>query len=142
MLYQFYNSDMFARPDIDEVFVFGSNSLGIHGAGAALAARRYYGAKQGQPSGLQGRSYGIVTRRVLPFKPGQQKTELESFSLDQIAKEIDTFINFTMERSDLRFLVTPVGTGRAGYENKQIAPLFRHAKNCRFPDTWITFLTK
>jgi hypothetical protein len=142
MLLSFYNADMFARPDMDEVFVFGSNDLGVHGAGAALAARRYYGARQGQPSGLQGRSYGIVTRHVLPFKPGQVKTELKSLTLEQIEKEINIFINFTMERSDLRFLVTPVGTGRAGYENKQIAPMFRGAKNCRFPDTWITFMTK
>ena len=142
MLLQFYNADHFARPDIDEVFVFGSNDLGVHGDGAALAARRYYGAKLGQGSGIQGRSYGIVTRRVIPFQPGQKKTELETLTLDQIAEEVEKFINFTIERTDLRFLVTPIGTGKAGYENKDIAPMFRGAKNCRFPDTWITFLTR
>lgn len=38
----------------DLVFVYGSNELGIHGAGAVLDARLYWGARQGQGAGISG----------------------------------------------------------------------------------------
>jgi hypothetical protein len=44
------------------IFVFGSNTQGRHGAGAALVAREKFGAIYGQSTGLQGKSYGIVTK--------------------------------------------------------------------------------
>ena len=44
-----------------EVFVFGSNASGAHGAGAALLAHHRFGAVWGQSEGLQGQSYGIDT---------------------------------------------------------------------------------
>ena len=45
----------------DEIFVFGSNLKGIHGAGAALFARTHCGAVLGQGEGLQGQSYALPT---------------------------------------------------------------------------------
>ena len=44
------------------IFVFGSNTEGRHGAGAALYARQHHGAIYGQARGLQGNSYAIVTK--------------------------------------------------------------------------------
>ena len=38
----------------NEVFVFGSNLAGIHGAGAAKLAYEKFGANRGQGFGLQG----------------------------------------------------------------------------------------
>jgi len=38
----------------DEIFVFGSNLQGAHGGGAALVAKKLFGAIQGQGTGLQG----------------------------------------------------------------------------------------
>lgn len=46
----------------DAVFCFGSNKLGIHGAGAALYAKNNHGAVQGQGEGRQGNSYAIPTK--------------------------------------------------------------------------------
>ena len=39
-----------------EIFCFGSNLSGIHGAGAAKYARLHHGAIMGQGIGLQGSS--------------------------------------------------------------------------------------
>ena len=44
-----------------EIFVFGSNANGAHGAGAAAMAVERFGAVWGQGDGLQGQSYGIDT---------------------------------------------------------------------------------
>ena len=44
-----------------EVFVFGSNANGAHGAGAARDRLERFGAVWGQADGLQGQSYGIDT---------------------------------------------------------------------------------
>ena len=45
----------------NEIFVFGSNLAGMHGAGAAHVACKKFGAKMGQGVGLQGQSYAIPT---------------------------------------------------------------------------------
>ncbi len=47
-----------------QIFVFGSNRQGRHGKGSALEAVRRHGAVYGQPDGLQGNSYGIVTKEL------------------------------------------------------------------------------
>ena len=41
------------EPDDNTIFVFGSNPEGRHGAGSALVAVKYFGAKYGQGEGLQ-----------------------------------------------------------------------------------------
>lgn len=50
-------------PD-DGIFVFGSNTEGRHGKGAALVAYRYFDARYGNPMGPQGRSYAIITKNL------------------------------------------------------------------------------
>ena len=48
----------------DQIFVFGSNTEGRHGNGTAKIAVKNYGAKYGQGHGLQGNSYGLVTKNL------------------------------------------------------------------------------
>lgn len=62
----------------------------------------------GQGIGMAGQSYAIPTtmRRGLI---GAYATE---------------FVQFAKEHSDLRFYLTPVGCGIAGYTPKEVAPLF------------------
>lgn len=112
---------------IEPIFVFGSNLAGRHGKGAALWARQHRGAIYGQGVGPQGNAYAIPTKdhqlRVLP--------------LDVIAGHVREFLNYAGERSDLRFEVTPVGCGLAGYQPDQIAPMFADAPtNVILPDTF------
>jgi hypothetical protein len=94
-----------------EIFVFGSNASGAHGAGAARTAYEKFGAVWGQGHGLQGQSYGIDTMS----------------GLATIEQEVATFLQFARDHPELRFLVTKIGCGIAGYTPDQIGPLFTSA---------------
>ncbi|MBS1897378.1 MAG: hypothetical protein JSS88_08435 [Actinobacteria bacterium] len=92
----------------NEVFVFGSNAEGRHGGGAALVAYREFGAIWGEGHGHHGSTYAIDTMS----------------GLDVLAAEAETFIGYAVAHPGLRFLLTPVGCGIAGYRPEQVAPLF------------------
>lgn len=108
-----------------EVFVFGSNLAGMHGGGAARAARLHFGAKMGQGVGLQGQSYAIPTMQGGP---------------ETIQPYVDEFVAFARQHPEMRFFVTRIGCGIAGFTPEDIAPLFREAKNvdniCLPEDFW------
>lgn len=116
-------------PAEGEVFVFGSNLAGRHGAGAAKAARAL-GAIYGVGRGLRGQTYAIPTK----------SRNLVSLRLEDVAREIRCFAEFTWDRPDLSFFVTAVGCGLAGFTDNQIAPLFKLAVNCSFPEQWRPYL--
>lgn len=118
-------------PENLEIFVFGSNVEGRHGKGAAKAAVRHFGAIYGQGYGLmRNQSYAIPTKGYY----------LQVLPLSQIQQYVAAFCEFTFEHPHLRFFVTAVGCGEAGYQAKDIAPMFRNAINCNFPDTWKPYL--
>lgn len=109
------------------IFVFGSNLAGRHGKGAALYARQKFGAIYGQGEGLQGQSYAIPTK----------DERLRTRKLSEIANSIRTFINFAIENPQLKFSITPVGCGLAGYVQSTIKPLFGELPvNCHFSKEW------
>jgi hypothetical protein len=106
------------------VFVFGSNYAGRHGKGAALVAKRKFGARQGQGSGLQGQSYGICTK----------DDRLGILPLHRIQVQVERFVRFAEAHPELDFHVTPIGCGLAGYKPREIAPMFRNPpKNVWLP---------
>jgi hypothetical protein len=47
---------------LNGIFVYGANTEGRHGMGAAKVAREKFGAIYGK-TGLQGQSYGIIIKR-------------------------------------------------------------------------------
>lgn len=98
-----------------EVFVFGSNMAGIHGAGAAKDAVKFFGAKFGVAEGYEGRSYAIPTK----------DSNLKPLSLATINYSVQRFISYTLTTPELIYRVTPIGCGLAGYTPAQIAPMFR-----------------
>src|SRR5450631_2625214 len=105
----------------DAVFVFGSNLAGRHGKGAALHARQHFGAVYCQGEGLRGRSYAIPTKDAA----------IRTLSLDAIAAHVERFVAFARSHPQMRFQVTAIGCGLAGYVPAQIAPLFEGAPdNC------------
>ena len=101
-----------------QVFVFGSNLSGRHGAGAAKTALSW-GAKFGQGSGLQGRTYGIPTK---------DKSVIRTLTIEEIRPFVREFIEFAKANQKLVFLVTEIGCGLAGYRPEDIAPLFEREK--------------
>lgn len=98
----------------NRIFVFGSNLAGRHGAGAALYARKYCGAVYGQGEGLQGSSYGIPTKNE----------NLRPLPIEEIAKGVKRFVEFTRQNPQLEFDITPVGTGFAGFPRSTMRELF------------------
>jgi len=101
----------------NHIFVFGSNTEGRHSKGAALYARQNHGAIYGQPKGLQGNSYAIVTKNLNP-KLG--KYGYRSISLYDIQLQIGDLFVFALQNKHLTFFVSKIGTGNAGYTNKEI----------------------
>lgn len=115
----------------DFVFVFGSNLAGIHGAGAAVFAKRYKGAVMGVGYGRQGMSYAIPTKDA----------KIETLPLELIKPHIDAFIQYAYSNRQVMFQVTRIGCGLAGYKDEQIAPMFRGAPmNCYMPQEWLPFV--
>ena len=114
----------------DEIFVFGSNLEGLHGGGAALLAYERFGGIWGQGTGLQGKSYGIPTMHG---------------GIDAIEPYVDEFIAFAREHRELKFLVTEIGCGIAGFTVEEMAPLFKDAmdeENIYLPQRFIRILEK
>jgi hypothetical protein len=91
-----------------EVFVFGSNAAGLHAAGAAALAHDRFGAVWGQGHGLHGQSYAINSMSGLTV----------------LRQEVAGFVDFAADHPELRFLVTEIGCGIAGYTPTEVAPFF------------------
>lgn len=103
----------------NEIFVFGSNLSGRHGAGAAKLALQW-GAIYGQFEGLQGNTYAIPTVNA---------SISNKLSIKEIKLYINNFIQFAKNNSNLIFYVTEIGCGLAGWSPNDIAPLFKEALN-------------
>lgn len=113
-----------------EIFVFGSNLAGIHGAGAAKHAHSSCGAVWGVGEGLTGNSYALPTK----------DENIQTRHILEVATSIQQFIRFARKHPELSFKVTRVGCGLAGFTSEQIAPLFQKApKNCTFDPEWSRF---
>lgn len=110
------------------IFVFGSNVAGRHGAGAALAARKYYGAIPGVGNGPQGNAYAIPTKG----------SQLQTLSINAITVFVDEFLDYAERYPETGFQITCIGCGLAGYTHEEIAPLFKEAPktNCFFDLRW------
>jgi hypothetical protein len=100
----------------NQIFVFGSNLAGRHGAGAAKTALQW-GAVYGKGVGLQGQTYALPTK----------DNNLRTLSLEKIKPFVDYFIEFAKENKHLCFMVTEIGCGLAGHKPHDIAPLFKDA---------------
>ena len=114
----------------NEIFVFGSNLEGMHGGGAAAVARKW-GAIWGQGIGLQGQTYAIPTMQG---------------GVETIKPFVDDFISFSKSNRELKFLVTEIGCGIAGFTVEQIAPLFKivieeNLENIFLPESFYNVLS-
>ena len=99
----------------NQIFVFGSNLAGRHGAGAALTAMNKFGAEYRTGVGRTGQCYAIPTK----------DWHLRILRLDSIGKHIDNFLAYAYDHPELEFLVTKIGCGLAGYTIQDISALFR-----------------
>lgn len=96
-----------------EIFVFGSNTRGLHFGGAARVAYDKFGAKWGLSEGLSGRTYAIPTMSPEGNKVSKRTLQLSFYN----------FLRIVQYRKDLKFLLTKIGCGIAGWEIKDVAEL-------------------
>ena len=114
------------------IFVFGSNSKGVHGGGAARFAHLKKGAVMGVGEGPTGESYALPTVIRIGDRP---------MPLYEVRQHVDKFISYANEHSDDVFQVTRIGCGLAGFADEEIAPMFADSpNNCEFDSAWKQWL--
>ena len=82
----------------DQIFVFGSNTQGRHGSGAALTARLKFGAIYGNPEGIQGKSFAIITKDLT-------KNTHPSRTVSQIISQINKLYEYATLHPDKEFII-------------------------------------
>lgn len=127
----------------NEVFVFGSNSTGFHGAGSAgLACRgeskntwrtdKWFLTAMNSPSGsdarvgkwaVYGHAKGLqVGKEGMSYaiktieRPGKKR----STSLQEIKTQLLELARFAQSRPELTFIMTPIGAGLAGWTEAEM----------------------
>lgn len=110
--------------------MFGSNTAGRHGAGAALLAYKKFGAMYGKGVGLFGQSYAFPTldHKLRPL-------------LSVVLKaHVGLLYSVAISRPELTFLVTKVGCGLAGFPEKFMQDTFASGgptpNNVVLPEGW------
>lgn len=123
-----------------EVFVFGANKQGIHGAGAAHFAYQKCGAKWGVgygPSNVT--SYPLDGSHPNgSFAIPTCETPGNPLPLEEIKNYVDQFLAYAENLPDVPFFLTRIGCGFAGYTDQDIAPMFLSASsNVRKPPEFL-----
>lgn len=93
----------------NEIFVFGSNSNGVHNGNAAATVMKF-GAIMGQAVGIQGQTYALPSKHI-----------------ENLKKHIDDFLLYAEQHPEYIFLVTEIGCGISKHSPFEIAPLFKEA---------------
>jgi hypothetical protein len=91
----------------NEIFVFGSNKSGHHAGGAAKQAYESFGAEWGVGSGRTGQCYAIDTMS----------------GIFELTSNLEDFLIYAKRHPELTFLLTKIGCGIAGYEEREIKEL-------------------
>jgi hypothetical protein len=118
-----------------EVFVFGSNTQGLHGAGAAREAWKNHGAEYGIGYGLsfndKGASFAIPTK----------DRHIQTLPTAAVERFVKGFLTFAESRPDLTFKISRIGCGLAGFKDDRMAAMFAFAPlNCLFDTAWKPYL--
>tara|TARA_Y100000593_G_scaffold42861_1_gene82052 strand:- start:24598 stop:25053 length:456 start_codon:yes stop_codon:yes gene_type:complete len=109
-----YTPEIISDLEENQVFVFGSNLAGRHGAGAALLATKTFGAKYGVGEGMTGKCYAFPTK----------DENIKTRSLYEIGESFNKFFHCVSDEPRLDFLLTKVGCGLAGYSTREMANTF------------------
>jgi hypothetical protein len=111
-----YTPENITHLEPNQIFVYGANEKGVHGAGAAKLALKW-GAKM-YDYGFNGQTYGIPTK----------DKKIQTLPLDKIQVHVDDFLALAFSHTEYEFLVSKIGCGLAGYRPEDIAPLFKIIK--------------
>ena len=116
-----------------DIFVFGSNTEGRHGLGAAKTAKDLFGAVNRQPEGRQGQSYAIVTKNLTAGAQLNgitfENTGKRSVPIEYIGKGVQDMLQVAKLNPTYTFYVTKIGTENAGYSVAEMKGIFEKLKN-------------
>lgn len=133
MIYHYHDESIVKNLAEDTLFVFGSNLAGTHAGGAAKIAHLHFGASKGVGRGWAGQSFAIPT----------MNEHLQQMPLSQIQHYIDDFKIYVKHHPKLKFFITAVGCGVAGYKVEEIAPMFKGiGQSVIFPESFRPFVEK
>lgn len=122
-------------PASGKIVVFGSNTEGFHSLGMAKECYLKYGAIRYVGEGRQGNSYAIPTRWW-----DAKIRQMHTLHFETVVENVQKFCQYAIAHPELSFFVTAVGCGYAGFTADKIAPLFKGAINCSFPEEWEVYL--
>ena len=127
----FEYSNQFGPPSDDSVLVFGSNTEGRHGKGAALLARSHYGAQLGVSTGRTGMSYAVMCKDL--------SLGTRSVDLLVIKKQFDDLWEYMHSNPQLDFYMAPIACANGGYTVDEVAACLPYGPiprnlilNCQF----------
>lgn len=133
MTYHYHDESIIKTLAEDTIFVFGSNMAGTHAGGAAKIALQYFGATKGVGRGWAGQSFAIPT----------MNEHLQQMPLSQIQHYINDFKIYVKHHPKMKFFITAVGCGVAGYKVEEIAPMFKGiGHQVIFPASFRPFVDK
>ena len=116
------------------IFVFGSNTKGVHGSGAALFAKLHFGAQQGVGEGWTGRCYAFPTLNA----DSSGGFRLERRTHDELVESVRRFAWAVSVTPEKTYYLTKVGCGLAGYSESHMREIFMgiQAPNLIKPKGW------
>ncbi len=105
-----YTPEIISELKPNEIFVFGSNTAGMHGAGAARVAHRSFGAEMGVGEGLTGQTYAFPTLDA----------NLNQVKEAEFRQSMKIFIRHVLENPDKTYYLTKIGCGIAGWSIEEV----------------------
>lgn len=98
----------------NQIFIFGSNRNGTHAGGAARQAHEDFGAEWGVGEGLTGQCWAFPTL----------DEDMQQVTIADLEASRDKLYQFVQANPELEFILTPVGTGIAGFSREVIEAIF------------------
>lgn len=112
-----FTPEFISELEPNEVFIFGSNENGNHYGGAARVAFDQFGAKWGTAVGRSGQTYAIPT-----LDRDMEKVEPEMLEI-----HLEDLAEYVRENPDLKFYLTKIGCGIAGWSVEEVKKIFWRA---------------
>lgn len=131
----------------NEIFVFGSNPEGRHGAGTAKIAKEKFGAVYGVGRGLTSQCWALPTKNLKPnfYEKASgityEKDGFKSISKEQIISNIKDLYDYAEKNQDKIFYIayTYEGFNLNGYTGDEMFEMFTYhniPNNIIFNDTF------
>ena len=128
----FYSGLIIEELKENEIFVFGSNPEGRHGAGTAKIARDKFGAKYGVGRGMTGRCWALPTKNLTAgyYEKSTgivyEKKGYKSISREQIIENIRELYEYASKNKEKTFYVayTYNGFNLNGYTGDEMLDMF------------------